>query len=150
MMGWQICGQYLGRIVRVAGLHYLGDFQASTLPQFSMLLLCFEEEGIPKNEFRIFLEKVVPLDPLAIVVAGNGALNYFDEVLSFLDKRKAGLQIMTNVNESLNVADWPAEFLSATWPSEERHDAWKEYAVIAIGSDKHQESVYSAFEEATD
>ena len=149
MMNWKYCGKYIDRVVQVAGIASLEEFIANSSLSSSLLLLCFNNCKTNTNEISAFLEKVVPLNPLAIIIAGKCATDYFDEVLNYLDSRSGRLQIMTGVNESSNQDDWQTEFLQATWPAEERFDGWNEYAVVAIGDTIFQEQVYSIFREAT-
>ena len=149
MMNWRSCGEYIDRILRIVGLNTLGEFCTNSSLSSCLLFICFDDCKTSKRDFRIFLEKTVPLNPLAIIIAGKCATDYFDEMLNYLDNRKGKLHIMTGINESLDIDDWKTQFLQGTWPAEERFDSWKEYAVIAIGDKIFQEYIYTAFKEAT-
>lgn len=98
----------------------------------AVVLLWLESDTLERvreaNLIRLILAKV----PLAVVIGGHGSERFFDALLTAIDRTNPVQTIMTNfVAMDANAA--AADFLSATWPSEDRFSEWRYYVVLTFG-----------------
>ena len=132
-MRWQEVGTYLERIVRVASLRTAAEFPNDLSLGGSLLMLCFEKEVPHDSETLRLFRRVASALPLAIKVYGPEASALFGRLVEHLDTERPLLHIMTGECYGRDVREALEDFLRATWPSEERFDDWRSYAIVAVG-----------------
>ena len=119
MITMDFIGSYLGRSVKASVLTTNSPEKFCYDVSYSMVLIytCtyFETKGI-----EFLLEKLIKLEPMAIVFAGVNAEEMFDHALRFLSCYPSKNHIMTKLCNQNEFSEVVEDFLSATWPAEER------------------------------
>lgn len=66
------------------------------------------------------------------MVCGELAREAFDAIVELLADGRFRPQVMTRIGEGISLEEAVEEFLKETWPSEDRFDDWKEYAILDL------------------
>lgn len=77
-------------------------------------------------------EQIVQRKPLAMFFTGTEAEALFGCLLTALSVPASPLPMMTNFSAG-ELADAVDEFLSSTWPPDERWDEWQGYLLVSVG-----------------
>lgn len=137
MKNWDMIGTYLERTVR-ATIMSLGDdssFSDDKSLLNSIALIYIESIHCDVKVNRL-IESLVIQAPLAIVLAGEAADETFDYLLNILDRYPTEKHVMTKLCTQIDLSEILMDFLSATWPSEDRFDEWRDYSLIVIGANE--------------
>lgn len=136
MNKWETVGIYLGRVVRAIQVpsNCGGSFNENTSLSSSLVLIYFGLK-LPLVDVDRLLEDLARHAPLAIVLAGKGAEAAFDHLIDILGRRPTERHVMTKLCLQQDVSEFASDFLSATWPAEDRFDEWKTYSVFVLESD---------------
>lgn len=126
-------GNYLGRTIEIAD--WSGTEQVHSGVLESSVLLLVLGIDMPLETLRAFVKMLIGQQPLAIMLFGTGARAAFDLVIAELNDGVRRKHVMTRLSEEDGIEDAIAELLQSMWPSEDRFDEWKGYAVINVGGD---------------
>lgn len=121
-------GECLGRVVNILRDDRLAPPVPLNLEKATVLVVTgsnYEDSKRLKKILEIVVEKL----PLAIMVCGELAREAFDAIVELLADGRFRPQVMTRIGEGISLEEAVEEFLKETWPSEDRFDDWKEYAV---------------------
>ena len=124
-------GHYVSRKVWCAAIERVSDFGGLDVGRM-LVLLHTGGARLTDDEKRELAEQIIKSRPLATFFAGPGAEAMFDCVLHVLDTTDPPFPIMTNYSVA-GLPEAANEFLSSTWPPEERWDEWRGYLLINIG-----------------
>ncbi|MCI5135957.1 MAG: hypothetical protein D3920_13005 [Candidatus Electrothrix sp. AW2] len=132
-MDLQYVNEYIGRKVCYSTIANFEGFNKNINLDSTVVAIYFHRLFRKDNKL-FFLKKIISCNPLAIFLSGKESHNSFNLLLEMLSKQKEGGHVMTYIEDG---SDWIPSFFYSTWPSEERHDFWKEYLVIEIGNNKY-------------
>lgn len=134
MMNWINIGTFLGRAVKTSAITSGTTARLSydIYPSLVLVYICsiLKDKGVES-----LLENLIKLEPMAIVLAGVNADLAFDYLLHTLSCYPTKKHIMTKLCESQEISEVAEDFLSATWPAEERFDEWNAYSILVVGCD---------------
>jgi hypothetical protein len=131
MTRWKLLGKYLGRPVKIAESSELELSQITDLE--SSVLLLIIAVVMPPALARASMRSLIGQQPLAILVSGSGARAVFDVLIDELGDGVLRRHVMTSLSEDEDIQAGFTALLQSTWPSEDRFDEWKDYAIINIG-----------------
>lgn len=124
-----LLGNRLGRQVQVAELsRVLEGLSRNSLSHAVVLFWVRDHDAL--DAVRARLDALVASAPLAVFAAGPEGVRLFDALLQELSQSPALPQIMTRHSEAA-LRECVEEFLQATWPSEDRIDAWTAYLLVS-------------------
>lgn len=149
MSTWNLIGGYLGRPIRVRflGPHDSVEKIADVSLKSTVLLIYFTRGYASAQTNRRLIEALVQSRPLALVLAGLGASDAFDETGSLLSRTEDGADelVMTSFVQDESPRSMAEALLYGTWPSEDRFGNWRHYSILVVGGES---ALGSSFVEA--
>jgi hypothetical protein len=140
MVNWNIIGSYLGRRVKIAAI--ISDETVFSNKDISSSILLVYFCSISNSvSIEALLEKLISIEPMAIAFAGESAENVFSSALHFLSYHQTKSHIMTKLCAPNEFPELAEDFLSATWPAEERFDEWDSYSIVLVGCNNSSYSI---------
>jgi len=132
-MQWEEIGAYLGRVVRVAHLRTASCYPSDVDAMDTVLMLCFQSRFTCESHITDLFRRIGLSLPLAVKLYGPEASALFGRLVEHFDAERPLLHIMTGLCHGDDAREAVEEFLTATWPSEERFDDWRSCSVIIFG-----------------
>lgn len=124
-------GTYLGRPVWCAAVDRAADLSGLGV-EGNLALLHTGDRRLVSKEREELANQIIQSRPLAMFFTGADAAVMFDVLLRALDAPTDPIPMMTNFSCG-GLAEAVDEFLTATWPPDERWDEWQGYLLVEIG-----------------
>lgn len=131
---WILIGKYLDKPVYFSSIKILRETLTDDFSS-SVFLLCFENDETGSLQINNFFDALLKTVPLAVRFVGKHSNEYFTLALNNESLHKSYRHTMTYITKKSAIREWIYDLFYATWPSEERHDEWKDYRIIIFSNE---------------